>query len=314
MNGNSHGTAIHRAGDDKADRDIDLADVLEEYLADLERGSAPNREKLLACHPGIADQLARCLDGLEVSWRMSAKFRDDSSDGSSQDCVDGPKQFGDFRILRELGRGGMGVVYEAQQISLPRRVALKVLPFAAVLDPRQLERFKNEARAAATLNHPAIVSIYSVGCERAVHFYAMQLIEGQSLAEVIAQLRGDPGGGPTNAGTEPANGQVHPRWQRNKRIPGRQGNGRARRRRHRCRPGRPVLRPRRRWTASNQREAQIFSVVSPSWEYRRPMRWITPTPMASSIATSSRAICSWIQRVRFMWPTLAWRGLKRMPG
>jgi serine/threonine protein kinase len=96
---------------------------------------------------------------------------------------------GDFRILRELGRGGMGVVYEAEQISLGRRVALKVLPFAAMLDRQQLARFKNEARAAATLDHPNIVAIYSVGAERGVHYYAMQLIEGQSLAEVIAAMR-----------------------------------------------------------------------------------------------------------------------------
>ena len=92
---------------------------------------------------------------------------------------------GDFRILRELGRGGMGVVYEAEQLSLGRRVALKVLPFAAMLDKQQLARFKNEARAAATLDHPNIVAIYSVGGERGVHYYAMQLIEGQSLAQVI---------------------------------------------------------------------------------------------------------------------------------
>ena len=108
---------------------------------------------------------------------------------------------GDFRILREIGRGGMGVVYEAEQISLGRRVALKVLPFAAMLDKQQLARFKNEARAAATLDHPNIVAIYSVGVERSVHYYAMQLIEGQSLAQVVEQLRqptsltGSPGEG-----------------------------------------------------------------------------------------------------------------------
>ena len=103
---------------------------------------------------------------------------------------------GDFRILREIGRGGMGVVYEAEQVSLGRRVALKVLPFAAVLDPRHLQRFKNEAQAAAALEHPNIVHVYSVGCERGVHYYAMQYIEGQTLAQVIEELRQVKGGIP----------------------------------------------------------------------------------------------------------------------
>jgi serine/threonine protein kinase len=96
---------------------------------------------------------------------------------------------GDFRILREVGRGGMGVVYEAEQISLRRRVALKVLPFAATMDSRQLQRFQNEARAAASLEHPHIVPVFGVGCERSVHYYAMKFIDGQSLADVIRRLR-----------------------------------------------------------------------------------------------------------------------------
>ena len=83
----------------------------------------------------------------------------------------------------------MGIVYEAEQVSLHRRVALKVLPFAAVLDQRQLARFKNEALAAAQLDHPNIVAVFGVGCERAVHFYTMRYIEGQTLAEVIQELR-----------------------------------------------------------------------------------------------------------------------------
>src|SRR4051794_25821126 len=90
------------------------------------------------------------------------------------DQVDGT--LGDFRIIREVGRGGMGVVYEAVQLSLGRTVALKVLPFAAALDPRQLQRFKNEAQAAAGLHHTNIVPVFAVGCERGVYYYAMQLI------------------------------------------------------------------------------------------------------------------------------------------
>jgi hypothetical protein len=84
----------------------------------------------------------------------------------------------------------MGVVYEAEQISLNRRVALKVLPFAATLDPRQLQRFRHEAQAVAMLHHSNIVPVYGVGCERGVHYYAMQLIEGQSLAAIIEAERG----------------------------------------------------------------------------------------------------------------------------
>ena len=83
----------------------------------------------------------------------------------------------------------MGVVYEARQISLGRRVALKVLPFAAVLDARQIARFKNEAQAAAQLHHPNIVPVFAVGGERGVHYYAMQFIDGQPLDRAIAELR-----------------------------------------------------------------------------------------------------------------------------
>ncbi|HZT80644.1 MAG TPA: serine/threonine-protein kinase, partial [Gemmataceae bacterium] len=97
-----------------------------------------------------------------------------------------PESLGDLDLLREVGRGGMGVVYEAVQRSLGRRVALKVLPFAATMDPRHLQRFQNEARAAASLDHPHIVKVHAVGQERGVHFYAMQFIVGQSLAELLA--------------------------------------------------------------------------------------------------------------------------------
>src|SRR5439155_25498786 len=111
-------------------------------------------------------------------------------------------QLGDFRLLREIGRGGMGVVYEAEQISLRRRVALKILPFVGGVDSRQLQRFRNEAEAAAHLHHSHIVPVFAVGAERGVHFYAMQHIEGQSLASLIADLAAQPKTNEGPAGAE----------------------------------------------------------------------------------------------------------------
>lgn len=100
-----------------------------------------------------------------------------------------PGRLGDFLLLREIGRGGMGIVFEAEQVSLGRRVAVKILPSTAALDPRQLQRFKTEAQAAAHLHHDHIVPVYAVGSEHGIHYYAMQRIEGQTLASLIEELR-----------------------------------------------------------------------------------------------------------------------------
>ena len=111
------------------------------------------------------------------------------------------RTLGDFRLIEEIGRGGMGVVYLAEQISLGRKVALKVLPFAAFLDSRCLQRFKQEAQAAAMLRHPNIVNVHCVGCERGVHYYAMELVEGESLATIVEQLKGQLSAGDTVGST-----------------------------------------------------------------------------------------------------------------
>jgi hypothetical protein len=168
--------------------------IVEEYRAALQAGQKPDREAFLARCPQMAGALADCLDALEFIENAAPHLQKPSSEPrnrllpvSEEFQPEGP--LGDFRIVREIGRGGMGVVYEAVQISLGRRVALKVLPFASALDPRQLQRFKNEAQAAAHLYHTNIVPVHAVGCERGVHYYAMQFIEGQTLAQVIADFR-----------------------------------------------------------------------------------------------------------------------------
>jgi serine/threonine protein kinase len=160
--------------------------AVQEYLAALEAGRKPDRDAFVARFPDIAPALNQCLAGLDLVHTAGPRLRDPAPQPTA---AEPPTALGDFRIVRELGRGGMGVVYEAVQLSLGRRVALKVLPFAAALDARQLQRFKNEAQAAAHLHHQNIVPVYAVGAERGVHFYAMQLIDGQNLAAVVDDLR-----------------------------------------------------------------------------------------------------------------------------
>src|SRR5262249_45372704 len=130
-----------------------------------------------------------CLDVLEFVHAAGLVHARASMAPTSQPEITDTLPLGDYRILREIGRGGMGVVYEAEQLSLGRHVALKVLPWAAAMDPKQLQRFKNEAQAAAQLHHTNIVSVYAVGCERGIHYYAMQFIEGQTLAALIRELQ-----------------------------------------------------------------------------------------------------------------------------
>jgi WD40 repeat protein/serine/threonine protein kinase len=166
---------------------------VEEYLEQLRAGRRPSRQEFLVRYAEVAPALAECLDGLEFIQSAASRLAG-SAPELPPDCAApselGPGQpLGDFRIVRELGRGGMGVVYEAVPLSLGRRVALKVLPFASALDTRQVQRFKNEAQAAAHLHHSNIVPVFGVGCERSVHYYAMQFIEGHTLADAISEWR-----------------------------------------------------------------------------------------------------------------------------
>jgi serine/threonine protein kinase len=164
--------------------------ALEEYLAAVESGARPNRQAFLARHAAVAEALAECLDGMDaLHGAASSSSHRPGAFASASAPLQPEAPLGDFRVVREVGHGGMGTVYEAVQLSLGRRVALKVLPFAAALDAKHLQRFKNEAHAAAQLHHTNIVPVYAVGHDRGVHFYAMQLIEGQNLAAVIDGLR-----------------------------------------------------------------------------------------------------------------------------
>src|SRR5713226_1365404 len=192
----------------ETDREQRLNAILLAYVEAVEAGHSPDRQLLLALYPDLASELSEFFEGRDQVEDMSAPLRDFSRSGLVRAALQISKaspprsapftgssssselgQLGDYQLIREIGRGGMGIVYESHQISLNRRVALKVLPFAAALDPKQLQRFKNEAQAAAQLHHNFIVPVYAVGYERGIHYYAMQFIEGQSLAAMIRELR-----------------------------------------------------------------------------------------------------------------------------
>ena len=162
-----------------------IAPLIDELMSAEARGESVDIEQMAARHPEYQDeilstlQLLRSLDNL-----------DDASIQAEQ-VVNDPRlrQIGDFQLIRELGRGGMGIVYEAEQLTVERRVAVKLLPFAALADPTRLQRFKNEVRAAGALHHPHIVPVFAVGVERGMHYFAMQLINGPSCETLLNSLR-----------------------------------------------------------------------------------------------------------------------------
>jgi serine/threonine protein kinase/tetratricopeptide (TPR) repeat protein len=167
-----------------------LEEVAESFLARLRAGERPALSEYQAKHPELADDIRDLFPALvlmEEGRRCVEKPPAPDPTRAAEAQV--PQQLGEYRLLREVGRGGMGVVYEALQESLGRHVALKVLPFNRMVQPEHLERFRREARAAARLHHTNIVPVFGVGEDQSVHYYAMQFIHGQGLDAVLEEVR-----------------------------------------------------------------------------------------------------------------------------
>jgi eukaryotic-like serine/threonine-protein kinase len=155
-----------------------LDQIAEEFAERFRRGERPGLHEYVQRYPELAGEIRELFPAMVEIERAEVQSKP----------VQPPlHQVGDYRILREIGRGGMGVVYEAEQTSLGRRVALKVLHAGG--DTKAIERFKREARAAAQLHHTNIVPVFEVGDFANVSFYAMQHIQGQGLDQVITELR-----------------------------------------------------------------------------------------------------------------------------
>ena len=165
-------------------------DVLaDEFVQRYRQGERPTIEQFAQQHPEFADDIRNLfpmLVNIEQLKRPAA-----TADGTRVALPAASiEQLGDFRIIREIGRGGMGVVFEAEQQSLGRRVALKVLGDNVAGSPNRVQRFRREAEAAARLHHTNIVPVYGVGQEHDLHFYAMQFIDGVGLDVVLRVLCG----------------------------------------------------------------------------------------------------------------------------
>jgi serine/threonine protein kinase/WD40 repeat protein/tetratricopeptide (TPR) repeat protein len=185
-----------------------VADLAGEFAERYRRGERLSISEYTDRYPALADQIRELFPTLMMIEELGSVEEPGPSAGAAPSLGKVPEQLGDFRILREVGRGGMGVVYEAVQESLGRHVALKVLPAHGLMPPTHLERFRREARAAARLHHTNIVPVHGVGEHDGVHYYAMQFIQGQGLDEVLKEvkrLRGkedSPSTGSTGRGTD----------------------------------------------------------------------------------------------------------------
>ena len=179
-------------------QDPKLNEILAEYLLAVDSGDAPDRAQILARHADFAD-------ALQDFWRDHDAMMGGHSDSGSKsegneaqtfaggytpsavDAFQLPCRFGnDFELRSEIGRGGMGVIFEAHQISLDRPVAIKMVKSGQLANEEEIARFRIEAEAAANLEHPAIISVYEVGELGGIHFFSMPYIQGTSLSSELS--------------------------------------------------------------------------------------------------------------------------------
>ncbi len=165
---------------DPVSRDHRLQGILAAYLQDVEAGKNPDREKLLAQHPDLADDLRSFLAENDKMRRLVAQ--NEAETWGPEPLADAPaigtkvRYFGDYELLEEIARGGMGVVYQARQVSLNRTVAVKMILKGELAMPADVQRFRDEATAAANLDHANIVPIYEIGEHEGQQYFSMKLI------------------------------------------------------------------------------------------------------------------------------------------
>ncbi len=169
-----------------------LNDALADYMQRLDRGEVVDREAFLAQYADLAEQLRAYFDDADLVARMAGPRAADTLPSPGAAAVSVPplariRYFGDYELQAEIARGGMGVVYRACQLSLNRTVALKMILAGQLAGEADVRRFYAEAEAAANLDHPGIVPIFEIGQFEGQHYFSMALVEGTSLAAMLAE-------------------------------------------------------------------------------------------------------------------------------
>ena len=158
------------------DEPRDIEDILASYVDQLNEGDRLDPDRILAEHPVHGPEI---LDTLESFVESTVERETNDPLGT----------LGDYTLRRQIGRGGMGVVYEAWENSMDRQVALKVLPAGVAADDKAFHRFMREAKTAGKLSHPNVVPVYFMGVKEQTPFYAMEYVEGETLAQILGRLR-----------------------------------------------------------------------------------------------------------------------------
>ena len=164
-------------------------DLVDGFLERYRRGERPSLTEYTEKHPELAERIRALFPALLVMEELGGPEARRPVENGAGLTAKVPERLGDYLLLRRIGSGGMGVVYEAIQESLGRHVALKTLPSHQLGDATRLERFRREARAAARLHHTHIVPVFGVGEDDGVHYYIMQFIRGQGLDSVLREVK-----------------------------------------------------------------------------------------------------------------------------
>src|SRR5438876_826004 len=207
---------------DSSERFVLLNHLADEFAERYRRGERPSLQEYIDRHPELADDIHEFFPAMAEMEQVKEERQQVQEPpaagplppleyplqhpGCSKQPGCSRERLGDYRILREIGRGGMGVVYEAEQVSLGRHVALKVLPQKLLVDARTKQRFQREAKAAARLHHTNIVPVFGVGEHDGLPYYVMQFIPGLGLDEVLEELKHVQPGEKASGSTPPQTG------------------------------------------------------------------------------------------------------------